>query len=268
MSEEPAGSYDGVTASELANRWGCPEVHLFASLGSTNDVARRLAAAGSPAGTLVLADEQVAGRGRAGRTWASPPGFGLWFSLVAPPAGERAAALPLLVGLSVASALDAFLPASGVAIKWPNDLYVGERKLGGILCESTWEGARAGPVVVGVGLNLRQNADTFPAELRGRATSVKIESGAEVSRLVVAARLIPAVRITLSGALRLDPDRLDALERRDVLRGHPVEVSDPMTGRRIAVGQAQGINSQGSLLVREASGAQRRVHSGTVRRLD
>jgi BirA family biotin operon repressor/biotin-[acetyl-CoA-carboxylase] ligase len=266
VSDHPGVVWERRTAKELAARWGSPEVHLFESLGSSNDVARRLASVGAPPGTVVLAEEQVAGRGRAGRSWASPPGLGLWFSVVGPPAGgTNRGVLPLRVGLAVATALDPFLGPTAVGIKWPNDLWVGERKLGGILCEASWEGERPGAVVAGVGLNVLHEAKAFPDELRNRATSVALEAGSAVARRDVADAVIPAVLRAVLDDLPLD---VTALAARDLLRGHRVEVVDPVTGLLIARGDAAGVLGDGSLRVIDAAGTEQRVRSGTVRWLD
>ena len=86
MSDRPAGRWEGLAAAELSARWSLPAVHLYERIASTSDAARALADAGAPHGTLVLAEEQTAGRGRSGRAWSSPPGLGIWMSMVARPA--------------------------------------------------------------------------------------------------------------------------------------------------------------------------------------
>jgi BirA family biotin operon repressor/biotin-[acetyl-CoA-carboxylase] ligase len=140
----------------------------FASVESTQGVARRLAVAGAPEGTTVLADHQVAGRGQRGRVWVAPPGTGLLFSVVlrppAPP--SRWPELTLAAARAVAESAQR---EAGVAarVKWPNDVLVGERKLAGVLAEGV-----VGPasfVVLGIGINVAQRPDEWPADLRGRA---------------------------------------------------------------------------------------------------
>jgi BirA family transcriptional regulator, biotin operon repressor / biotin---[acetyl-CoA-carboxylase] ligase len=261
LNDLPADRWDGLEAAELAGRWGAPGVHLFSRVGSTNDIARRLAAEGAPAGTVVVADEQLRGRGRAGRCWASPPGLGLWFSVVGA-AGAAAGVLPLVVGVTVAQALDTFLDGVEVEIKWPNDLYFVGRKLGGILCEGSWEGGRRGAVVVGVGLNLLQEMADFPAEVREGATSLRLGGAAPFSRSAVAAQVVGAVVGIARGGAPLD---IEALARKDLLRGEHVRVTDPVTGAELSIGTAAGIAPDGALRIREASGRVREVRSGTVR---
>lgn len=250
---------------ELARAWGAASLRVFARLGSTNDLARGLAAAGAPEGTVVLAEEQVAGRGRAGREWSSPPGLGLWLSIVARPAGDPSL-LPLRVGLAVAEALDPFLGRARAQIKWPNDLLVGGRKLGGILCEGSWEAGGAGFVVVGVGLNVLHAASDFPEGIRERASSVTLAAGAMPERRAVAGSVVPAVLAALAGPAELDAIHLARLGERDALRGREVEVTDPSTGAPLARGTASGMAADGSLrLLPSDGGPPRSIRSGTVR---
>ena len=103
MTDVRAERWEGATAAELAARWGVPAVHLFERIGSTNDAARALADAGAAAGTVVIAEEQLAGRGRGGKEWASPPGLGIWMTVILRPATLPAPGLlPILVGLAAA----------------------------------------------------------------------------------------------------------------------------------------------------------------------
>lgn len=266
MIEASLDRWEGVPALELARRWGVPEVQLFASIGSTNDRARRLATEGAPAGTLVLAERQLAGRGRVGRAWDSPPGLGLWFSLVLRPVHlPHPGALPLLVGLAVAEALDPFVRPAAVALKWPNDLLSGGRKLGGILCEAAWERGKPSFLIAGIGLNLLHAPGDFPAELRDTATSVRIAAGWSPPRAEVAGEVVRRVLRAASGPLELTAERLIALEARDSLRGREVAVTEPTTGEPLAAGIALGISPEGALLLRTPAGAIRPVHSGTAR---
>lgn len=269
MMDVPADRWEGLRAPELRRRWGVPALHLFDVTASTNDVARRLAAAGAEVGTAVIADRQLAGRGRAGRQWDSPPRVGLWLSMVAapPPDAVAAASLPLRIGVALAAALDPFTRPSRPAIKWPNDLMLDGAKFGGILCEGAWEGNRPGPVVVGVGLNVAQQAEQFPAEVRETATSISIAHGAPVPRLEVADAVVRALLDALHSPI--SPHRLEAeLEARDLIRGAGVVVSDPVTGAALIEGVAIGIARDGALLVRDAGGALRTIRSGTVRTRD
>jgi BirA family transcriptional regulator, biotin operon repressor / biotin---[acetyl-CoA-carboxylase] ligase len=245
-----------------------PGVFLFRVVGSTNDVAGDLAREGCGSGTLALAEEQRAGRGRGSRTWESPPGVGLWCSLIGrdlPAAGL--ASLPLRVAHAVAGSLDPWLPGA-VRVKWPNDLLVRGRKLGGILCEASWDGGRLQHVVVGIGLNLLQGADDFPPGLRTEATSVRLEVGRPISRFRIATEVVSRVRELLDGsdgsAAAFTPLTFAG---RDALEGRQIEVLEPESGRILVAGTACGVDHAGSLLV-SREGAIVAVRSGTVRLLD
>lgn len=265
MTAEPVNECEGYTANALARAWDLPEVHLFRRVGSTNDVARELAEGGAASGTAVLADEQLAGRGRVGRAWASPAGLGVWLSLVVRPRALPAPALlPLVVGLAAAAALDPFTGAERVMIKWPNDLTLGGRKLAGILCETSWKGSVPGFVVVGLGINVLHTAGDFPVDLRAAATSLHRETGLAPSRLQIAGGVARAVTgATMSLPARLDEQVLGEIARRDALRGRQVEVVS--ASEETLSGEACGIAPDGALLVRGKSGALRIVRVGTVR---
>lgn len=263
MTEAGAERWEGATSAELAARWGVPAVHLFSHVGSTNDVARRLADSGAPAGTAVIAEEQRAGRGRGGKGWASAPGLGIWLSVVLRPASLPAPGLlPILVGLAGADALDPYVRPARVQLKWPNDLLLAERKVAGILCESAWEGERAPAVVAGIGVNVNHVPGDFPPELRDVATSVRIAAGWEPPRADIAGALIAGiVRLAGDPPAQLPGAVMEALTSRDLLAGRSVEVS----GATTVAGTALGISPGGALLVRTESGALRTVRSGTVR---
>lgn len=237
--------YDGSDAEEIARRVGAPSVALFPRVGSTLDVAHERAAAGAPAGTLVLADEQTAGRGRQGRSWVSEPGSGIWLTLVERPADPAAVAvLSLRVGLHAAAALDAFSPAP-VGLKWPNDLYVQGRKLAGILIEARWREAALDWIAIGFGINVQA-----PRGIDGVAA---LRSGTR--RLDVLARLVPALRTAAAAVGSLTADELGAFARRDVARGR--RCREPL------VGAVSGIDASGALLVAMAHGVEA-VRAGSL----
>jgi BirA family transcriptional regulator, biotin operon repressor / biotin---[acetyl-CoA-carboxylase] ligase len=260
--DRSADTWEGHTARALAGEWDVPAVYLYETAVSTNDVARRLAEADAPEGTVVLADAQSAGRGQHGRSWDSAPGLGVWMSVVLRPGAQSAPGiLPLLVGVAAAGALESVCGAR-VGIKWPNDLLLGRRKLGGILCEGVWDVAGPLFVVAGVGINVLHGPEDFPEAVRSGATSLR-EAGCPTDRVAVAGSLARAVAGLgpLAGEV-LHPGVLAELTARDCLLGREVCWTAPDgTERR---GEASGIAADGALLVRE-SGVLREVRAGSVR---
>ena len=228
--------YDGRTAEEWRAVLGVPGVELFESVTSTLDVAHTLAAAGAPAGTVVLAERQTAGRGRAGRPWTSEPGAGIWLTLVERP--DDAAALEVLairLGIAAARALDPFAPGR-VRLKWPNDLYVGDGKLAGVLVESRWRAGRPDWTAVGIGVNVRQ-----PHGVPGAAALTP-----SARRAAVLEVLVPALRAELSAVGPLRSTELEAYAARDLAGGRSCRAPVP--------GRVAGIAPDGALVIRTAQG--------------
>jgi BirA family biotin operon repressor/biotin-[acetyl-CoA-carboxylase] ligase len=174
------------------------QLQFFSEVDSTNDIALALAARGAPEGTSVLADVQHAGRGRRGRVWFSPPGAGLYLSIVVRPVdGSTVALMSLAAGVGGAAAI-ASATGLPVELKWPNDIVIGRpwRKLGGILCESAGVGASVDAVVIGVGINVRSAA--YPPEIADRATSVEAEIGRHVDRAPIVVACLAEVRRSIA----------------------------------------------------------------------
>jgi BirA family transcriptional regulator, biotin operon repressor / biotin---[acetyl-CoA-carboxylase] ligase len=255
--------WEGAAASSLAARWGVPAVHTYHRVGSTNDVAARLARQGCEAGTCVVADAQTSGRGRAGRAWVSAAGLGVWLSVVLRPGAlAHPGAFPLRVGLAAAEALDPFCAPGRPMVKWPNDLVVGDRKIGGILCEAAWEGTRPAFVVVGIGVNVLHRAADFPADLAGRATSVRMVSDVEPDRSMVTGALVRAA-LAVGADPALDAAALAAFRERDSLRDRRlVWARDGGVETR---GTGRGIEADGALLLQSDDSGIVRVRDGMVR---
>jgi BirA family biotin operon repressor/biotin-[acetyl-CoA-carboxylase] ligase len=210
---------------------GLPRVELLESTTSTLDVAHRIAARGAPAGTLVIANEQTAGRGRGGKSWQSSPGDGLWLTLIERPADTSGlGVLSLRVGLAAAEALDRFA-SEPIRLKWPNDLYVEEKKLGGILVEVRWREQAVEYVAIGLGVNVQA-----PRSVRSAAG---LEAGTD--RLDVLAELVPAVVAASRASGPLNGDEMEEFDARDLARGR--KCIEP------AVGRVAGITPTGELLV-------------------
>jgi BirA family biotin operon repressor/biotin-[acetyl-CoA-carboxylase] ligase len=215
------------------------------------DVIHQLAAEGAAAGTAVIAGEQLEGRGSRGRTWHSPLG-GLWLSVVfRPPTVEGIEVISLRVGLAVAEAIQGHVPAP-LQLKWPNDLMLDGRKLGGVLCEARWQGEALGWVAVGVGLNVRNPA---PDDLGTAAVSLS-EFTPDIALEEIADPVLAALRALDLGAGRLSPAELNRFARRDWLRGRTI--------REPVAGQVTGVGEDGALLVRTPTGSDISLRSGTV----
>ena len=229
--------YDGLDAAALEHLTGSPLVTLESSVPSTQDEVHRRAAGGAPSGTLVLADEQTAGRGRQGRAWLSPAGRGVWLSLLLrPPLRPQGGALAIRSGLACLAALADVVPGVAARIRWPNDIVVAGRKLGGILCEARWSGADVCWVALGVGLNV--SGPVGPA-VRDRAIALA-DLAAGASRVALLAALVPRLR-----ALESLPPLLDPAERGAFLAAEWRDAGAEPTA---------GLESDGALLVRTSSG--------------
>jgi BirA family transcriptional regulator, biotin operon repressor / biotin---[acetyl-CoA-carboxylase] ligase len=227
--------WEGLDASALASALALPLVAVHARTGSTLDDAHRLAAAGAPAGTLVLADEQLAGRGRVGRKWTSLPGAGIWLTLIERPNDVAALeVLSLRAGLAAARVLDRFAGQS-VRVKWPNDLYVGADKLAGILIEARWRDQRPDWVAIGFGVNV------LPP---GVVPGAGLTPGTR--RLEVLAELVPALRAAAAARGPLAPTELEGFAARDLARGRRC--------RQPEAGLVLGITARGELRVAAAAG--------------
>ena len=232
-----------------------PAIHRRDSVDSTMDLLHRMAEEGAAAGTAVVAAEQTGGRGSRGRGWHSPRG-GLWLSLLVRPGRDGGDLLSLRAGLPIAEALERADPDLRIGIKWPNDLMLGERKVGGVLCEARWIGGTVGWVVIGVGINVR---NPIPPALAPTAASLAEHLGATSPDRVLDL-ILPGLRGLDAVAPGLGPDELARLARRDWLRGRPV--AGPVAG------VAEGIAPDGALLVRRRDGTLARLRAGTVELAD
>lgn len=164
-------------------------LHFYDSLDSTNVAAKDLAEKGAPHGTLVLAETQTRGKGRLGRTWFSPSG-GLWFSLILRPVSPPVALshMTFISGLSIAQA--AAKMGVPVSLRWPNDIYIDRKKVGGILSESKSRGDNLEYLIIGIGLNVNVPESAFPAPLKSQATSLLTAKGEPISRVLLLAYIL------------------------------------------------------------------------------
>jgi BirA family transcriptional regulator, biotin operon repressor / biotin---[acetyl-CoA-carboxylase] ligase len=232
MVADAAIRYEGATAETLAARLGAPRVDVYESLTSTMDLAHAAAEAGAPAGTLIVADRQTAGRGRHGRRWTAAPGAGVWLTMIERPTNAAALdVLTLRLGLHAARVLDQYLDAPA-QLKWPNDVYANGGKLAGILVEARWQDERPAWVAIGIGVNVK-----LPVDVYGAAA---VRSG--TSRLELLTALVPTIQAAVRAEGALGEEEMAEYASRDAARGRPC--------REPVVGTVVGISPSGELLVR------------------
>jgi BirA family biotin operon repressor/biotin-[acetyl-CoA-carboxylase] ligase len=254
----------GAIAGAAPRLGGFARVTYLSDTASTNDVALSLAASGAPEGTAVLADLQRAGRGRRGGAWFSPPGAGVYLSVVVRPGAlsGRLSIVTLAAGVAAAQAVVAST-ALPVELKWPNDLVIGRpwRKLGGLLCESVGAGASIDAVVVGIGINVRTAA--YPIELADRATALETELGRSVDRAALVVATLQALHDVFD-RLRSDGTEWVGEQWRRFgkagLDGASIRWHDQSGERR---GLARGLDETGALVV-DCAGRTERLISGEV----
>src|ERR1700682_1799410 len=238
--------------------------HHYYKIGSTNVEAMQSAGAGAPEGSVFVAEEQTAGRGRGANQWESAPSAGIYCSVILRPAlpPSEALVLSLAAGLAVYSAVEQIDSRVLPDLKWPNDLLLDGRKFCGILTEMNAEATRVRHIVVGIGINVNQV--NFPLELREIATSLRIETGTEWSRVELCAALLKSLDREYRTLVE------DAGAREAILRRFE-ERSSSVRGRKVSIeengglaGVTEGLDERGFLRVRTADGW-RTVVSGTVR---
>ncbi|MGO9404227.1 MAG: biotin--[acetyl-CoA-carboxylase] ligase [Terriglobales bacterium] len=247
---------------------GAKQIHHYYKIGSTNLEAMRAAAEDAPEGSVFLAEEQLAGRGRGANTWHSARSTGIYCSVILRPVMPPSDALifSLAAGLAVRAAVAEIAPQLGADLKWPNDLLLGGKKFCGILTEMNAEATRVRHLVVGVGINVNQVK--FPAELREIATSLRMETGTEWSRVELCAALLKSLDREYRSLVE------NAGAREAILRRFE-ESSSSVRGRRVSIlvngdenggltGVTEGLDERGFLRVRTAEGL-RTVVSGTVK---
>jgi len=235
-----------------------PLLQVHERLPSTNAHLRELACAGVPPFTIVIAEEQSAGRGREGRSWHSPSGSGLWLSVLLSLEPKRTVGvLPLAVGVAVAIAIERLTDVR-VGLKWPNDVLVDSRKVAGILCESTGDSGEL--VAVGIGVNLRRSTFGFPADLERSMGFLEELADRRITEPDLTKAIVDELKAwacptpsTLSGPLRVE------WEARDQFRDRHVRLESGV------VGIAQGVSPEGTLRVVLPDGPMLTVRAGGVR---
>jgi BirA family transcriptional regulator, biotin operon repressor / biotin---[acetyl-CoA-carboxylase] ligase len=239
------------------------DIRVFQETTSTNDVIEKLARDGVAEGAVVFAETQTKGRGRLGRAWHSPPGRGLWFSVLLRPKLRPQEITQLTV--TSATALRRAIAQHTDAkpeIKWPNDLLIQGRKVAGILTELSAELDCVKHVILGIGVDVNQNASDFPADLRKLATSLKVETG----------RALPRADLAVTILRELDHDYARLTQGRfpevaDEWEAHCTTIGREVTiriGQRLLRGRAESLGEDGALLLRTEHGHVERVMGGDV----
>ncbi len=241
------------------------QIHHFYKIGSTNTAAMAAAAEGAPEGSVFLAEEQTAGRGRGAHTWESERSTGIYCSIVLRPElpPSEVLMLTLAAGLAVRAAIEQATPRVTVDLKWPNDVLLAGKKVCGILTEMNAEITRVRYIVVGIGLNVNQTV--FPKEIEHEAISLRMETGTECSRVELAAVLLKSFDREYRNFLD-DPEARASILRRFAeqsswAQGKAVRIDDNGSGYS---GTTEGLDERGFLRLRTAAGV-RTVLSGTVR---
>ncbi|HYW31997.1 MAG TPA: biotin--[acetyl-CoA-carboxylase] ligase [Gemmatimonas sp.] len=219
----------------------------FDSVASTMDEVHAAAKEGAPAGLLVIADRQRAGRGRGRKSWTSEPGAGLWMTLLErPPDASMLPVLSLRLGLELAAALEPFAHGP-IGVKWPNDLYTTIGKLAGILVEARWREQQVDWVAIGLGVNLR-----VPEDVAGAAAL-----RSDVDRHEVLRAIVPALQAAVHAGANLTSSELGTWQQRDVAANRRITLPVP--------GIVRGVSSDGALLVLQDGQLQpTRVHAGSM----
>jgi BirA family transcriptional regulator, biotin operon repressor / biotin---[acetyl-CoA-carboxylase] ligase len=250
-----------IDLSGLKSLAGLSEIRYFPSVGSTNDEALAWATEGAKDFSLVIADEQIAGRGRMGRKWHTPPGAALALSLIIRPRGREREAVGLFSGLGALALVDALRSLGLTAqIKWPNDVLINRKKMAGILVETVWMGADVDSIVLGMGVNVTPESIPPSTELSFPATCVHSEGQISVSRSDLLKTLLAALLRRRSGLTSSTFVR--DCEAALAFRGETVNVwvgtDQPVTG------QVLGLETDGSLRLKTSADAVEVIHFGEV----
>lgn len=243
-------------------------ITFLPSTDSTNTRARDLARSGAAEGTVVIAEEQSAGRGRLGRSWSSPPGLNLYLSVILRPSVALEVVPQLTLVAGVAAALTAREWVADAGIKWPNDIVVRGKKTGGILTEMEAAEGQVAFVVVGIGLNLNIRPEQFPPELREHAGALSWFTGTKepIARHRFADRLLSQLEQAYETFVRSGFGALrDTWNELSLLTGRSVRID---SSGQISTGTVIGLDADGALLLRDESGSEKRVVAADVTVLD
>lgn len=255
--------WEGRPVDALRAAWSLPELLVFESVESTNDIIKERAENGASAGVVAIAEVQTNGRGRRARKWDAPAGTSLLMSMLFRPdthsPADLAGTIPLRVGMAVARAIEASTNVD-VRLKWPNDILANDgRKIAGVLCESSLSSTGVAYTVVGIGINVLQTPEQLYTDERNHAVSLRLLTERSVTRASLAEALVAQLLpLSKQAASLLTANELDEYALRDSLAMRDV------TADGAPVGVANGINEGGDLRVRDG-GEVRSIHAGTIR---
>lgn len=251
-----------LSVTELKNSLGTKfigeDIYVFKSVSSTQDAAKKLVEQGAGEGTVVLAETQVKGKGRLGKFFFSPPGVGIWISIILYPGFSASSRIS--VGLTAAlAAANAVRKVTGLRafVKWPNDVLVRSKKVAGILVETVEKA-----IILGAGINVNLDEEQFPVDLRDRATSISRELGKEISRISLIKEFLSQfehyyIILREEGFSSVIED----LRALSAVIGRQVVVS--FNGKKFE-GQAVDMDTDGALIIRLDSGVEKRIVAGNI----
>jgi BirA family biotin operon repressor/biotin-[acetyl-CoA-carboxylase] ligase len=237
------------------------EIHLFPEVASTNTLAMEMASNGAPEGTVVLAETQTGGKGRRGRTWISPKG-NVYLSVILRPDIPlyKAPVITLMGAVAAASAIRRMCEVKAF-IKWPNDILVSGRKVGGLLTEMSAEQDRVRHIVLGIGIDANMELEALPYDVRAQATTLAAETGGKIDRTAFLQQLLRELDRQYRVFLENEQDILMEWKSLNMTTGNRVAISG---AGEILEGVAQGIDDEGRLVIRQDNGNVRTVAAGDV----
>lgn len=248
-------------SENLKTKWLGKKIIYLDNVDSTSSEIKRISVNNPLTGTIVVAEEQYGGKGRLGRLWTSPKGSGLWFSFILRPniVPSQIAGITLAVGIGVCKAIRNYTGVDA-RIKWPNDVIIGSKKICGILTEMTAEADKIDYAVVGIGINV--NIESFPEDIKHKATSLFIEIGKSVDRIELFKNVLFEVEKYIdSYLLNLDTEILGEYKKLCATLGRNVEV---IRGNQRLIGEAVDVGDAGDLIIKTETGEKIFVNSGEV----
>jgi BirA family transcriptional regulator, biotin operon repressor / biotin---[acetyl-CoA-carboxylase] ligase len=258
----PDLSADAISAQIKGSFW--KNIYLYRSVDSTNELASSLSGKNKiESNTVIIADQQESGKGRLGRKWISPAGRNIYMSIMIKPniPPKDAAFLTLL---SAAACIIALIKTTGekISIKWPNDLMVSDKKIGGILTEVRSGSGRIKTAIIGIGINVNITKKELPPEIRAIATSLKEESGIHYSRTDLIVRILKEFEHWYH--IFLQAGKAQIIEKWTELSSTPGKMVRVITGSETLSGLAEDIDDEGRLILRLSSGEIKKISSGDI----